>query len=655
MAISEMEKVGVIAHQSLRKEILDRLQDLGVLEISEDEKELFDEFVSPSGELGELERRLGELSYCLDFIDKYRSEKPGIVQSLFPAPIHMSKEDFLNCSFDYTPLYKNFLGWEEELNDIRGNVNRLNSNLEFMKRIQSVNVSLENLRGTLYTRSFLIEVPLEKKEVLEEKLKERNLAWLGEEFPGKGKSIWWWVVIHRSGEEAMGEILAELSLSPLSLPQPFEGTPQEVIEDLEHRIGELQKQQSKLLEKAALQEKFEREFKIAYDYYLSLWERYESETRLLKTKETCYVSGWIEKENLPRVEESLSQVGKEWVLYHREPEEGEDVPVILENNSWVNNFAVLTHLYGLPNYTEIDPTPFVAGFFFFFFGMCLGDVIYGLVLALFGFIAAAYLDISDSTKTFMRMLAWGGVGAILVGICTGSWLGDLFDYLPSSLSFLATLKNSLMVIDPLNNPLPMLIFSLGVGIVQILVGVMLATVKEWKRGNYAVAIMDHLSWFVFLTSIVLYIVGIAALPLVASVALPVVIGSAIFLVATQGRHQKNPIMKFLSGLMSLYGLVSYLGDTLSYSRLFALGLSSTIIAILARTLGSLFGGYPYIGWLIALLVALAFHVFNLLMSGLGAFVHSARLQYVEFFNKFYEDGGRNFKPFGYKTKYVKIS
>ncbi len=169
------------------------------------------------------------------------------------------------------------------------------------------------------------------------------------------------------------------------------------------------------------------------------------------------------------------------------------------------------------------------------------------------------------------------------------------------------------------------------------------------------AIKDHLSWFVFLVAIVLYIVGIAALPLLASVALPVVIGSAIFLVATQGRHQKNPIMKFLSGLMSLYGLVSYLGDTLSYSRLFALGLSSTIIAILARTLGSLFGGYPYIGWLLALMVALVFHIFNLLMSGLGAFVHSARLQYVEFFNKFYEDGGKNFKPFGYKTKYVKIS
>ena len=654
MAISEMEKVGIIAHRSLREKIFDQLQDLGVMEITEDEKDLFEDFPS-SPELEEVERRLGELSYCLNFIDRYRPEKPGILQSFFPSPIHMSKEDFLNFGFNYIPIYNTFLSWEEKLKDIRSSLNRLNSNLEFMKRIQSVEVPLENLRGTLYTRSFLLEFPSKKREALEEKLRERNLAWLREEFPGTGGNILWWVIIHKSEEEAMEEILAELSISLMSLPQPFEGTPQEIIEDLEHRIGELHKEQSEIIEEAALQTKFERELKIAYDYYLSLWERHQSEAKLLRTKETCYISGWTKKEDLPRLEESLSQVGREWFLYHREPKEGEDVPINLENNSWVNNFSVLTHLYGLPNYTEVDPTPSMAVFFFFFFGMCLGDVIYGLVLALFGFITAAYLDISDSTKLFLRMLAWGGVGAILAGIFTGSWLGDLFDYLPPSLSFLTNLKNSLAVVDPLNDPLTMLIFSLGVGIVQILVGIMLAVVKEWKRGNYAVAIMDHLSWFVFLISIVMYIVGITASPLLASVALPLIIGSVIFLVATQGRHQKNIVMKFLSGLLSLYDLVSYLGDTLSYSRLFALGLSSGIIAMLARTLASLFSGSPYIGWLIALLVALAFHLFNLLMSGLGAFVHSARLQYVEFFTKFYENGGRDFKPFGHRTKYIKIS
>ena len=655
MAISEMEKVGIVAHRSLREKIFDQLQELEVMEIAEDEKDLFEEFPASSPELEEVERRLGELSYCLNFIDRYRPEKPGILQSFFPSPIYVSKEDFLSFSFNYIPIYNTFLSWEERLKDIRSNLNRLSSNLEFMERIQSVEVPLENLRGTLYTRSFLLEFPPKKKEALEEKLKERNLAWLGEEFPGKGGNVLWWVVIHKSEEEAMGEILAELSISPLSLPQPFEGTPQEIIEDLEYRIGELHKEQSKIMEEAALQTKLERELKIAYDYYFSLWERHQSETKLLRTKETCYISGWVKKEDLPRLEKSLSQVGREWVLYHREPKEGEDVPINLENNAWVNNFSVLTHLYGLPNYTEVDPTPSMAVFFFFFFGICLGDVIYGLVLALAGFIAAAYLDIPDSTKLFLRMLAWGGVGAILAGTFTGSWLGDLFDYLPPSLSFLTNLKNSLAVVDPLNDPLTMLIFSLGVGIVQILVGIMLAVVKEWRRGNYAVAIMDHLSWFVFLISIVMYIVGITASPLLASVALPLIIGSVIFLVATQGRHQKNVIMKFLSGLLSLYDLVSYLGDTLSYSRLFALGLSSGIIAMLARTLASLFGGSPYIGWLIALLVALAFHLFNLLMSGLGAFVHSARLQYVEFFTKFYENGGRDFKPFGHRTKYIKIS
>ena len=253
------------------------------------------------------------------------------------------------------------------------------------------------------------------------------------------------------------------------------------------------------------------------------------------------------------------------------------------------------------------------------------------------------------------MLGWGGVASIGVGMATGSWLGDVFDYLPSFLAAVTQFKKALTIIDPVNNPLPMLIFSLALGIVQILVGIGLSFVKEWRRKHFAVAIMDHLSWFVFLLAIVLYLLGMTGIGALKSIALPMVVGSALFLVATQGRAKKNPVMKVLSGILSLYGVVSYLGDVLSYSRLFALGLSSSIIAILARTLGMLFGGSPYIGWLIGLLVALLFNVFNLLMSGLGAFVHSARLQYVEFFTKFYENGGREFKPFGYKTKYIKLS
>lgn len=211
-----------------------------------------------------------------------------------------------------------------------------------------------------------------------------------------------------------------------------------------------------------------------------------------------------------------------------------------------------------------------------------------------------------------------------------------------------------MVINPLVDPLPMLVFSIGLGVFQVLVGILVGFVKEWRRKNYTVAILDNFSWFLFILSILSYLAAVTMAPAYETPALGFLIAMVLFLVATQGRAKQNPIMKILSGILSLYGLVNYLGDVLSYSRLFALGLATTIVAILARTLAELFGGAPYIGWLIALVVFLLFHLFNIAISGLGAFVHSARLQYVEFFTKFYESGGKEFKPFSYKSKYTKL-
>lgn len=654
MAISKVKRIHIVAHHSLKGAILARLQDLGVMEIVTEEGPSPELLPSSSSRKEELERMLGEVRYCLDFLERYRQDKPGALESFFPRPVEVKKEDFLRHSFSYIPVYRACLAIEEQLNQIRAVINKLNTNLEFLKRIKKVEVPLEYIGGTRFTFSCLLEVPREKYAALEEKLKELGQEWLMETFPSL-RGFWVFLVGHRDLEEKIKEVLQVLSLVPLVFPQAFEGTPEEAMHKVETRLHEVMTERELLYQKALRYLKFERDLKVTHDYYSVLLEREEVERAILQTRETILISGWAQEEVIPAIEESLRIIGREWVLYQRDPQEGEKPPIDLHNGSWTRNFEVLTRLYGLPNYTELDPTPFLSFFFFLFFGICLGDVIYGLVLALLGFFAPLFLPLSDSARRFFHMLGWGGIASIGVGMATGSWLGDVFDYLPSFLSAVTQFKKALTVIDPINNPLPMLIFSLALGVVQILVGIGLSFVKEWRRKHFAVAIMDHLSWFVFLVSIVLYLLGVTGLQVLKGVALPLVVGSALFLVVTQGRAKKNPIMKVLSGILSLYGVVSYLGDVLSYSRLFALGLSSSIIAILARTLGMLFGGSPYIGWLIGLLIALLFNVFNLLMSGLGAFVHSARLQYVEFFTKFYENGGREFKPFGYKTKYIKLS
>lgn len=647
-----MQRVSIIAHHSKEAEIVTLLQDLGVLEIDVTED------MAPFGEkpvisTEELERTLGEIRYCLDFLNRYRSEKPSFLESFLPTPLEVPREEFLTCNFNHVPIYRACTSLEEKLNTIRTTMNRLSAHLEFLSRFEKVPIPLEDVSETRFTRSMLLEVPLEKKNLLLERLNERGSLWASFEFPGRARNVVIFLVVHKDFSQACDEVLQELGLAPVVFSQAFEGTPKEAAEKLRARLEELAKERERLLKKATLYSRFERDLKLAHDYYASLLERRHKEQEILHTRETVVISGWARAEDVEKLEKSLQAIGKEWVLLSQDPKPGEKVPIDLQNGPWTKNFEVLTRLYGLPNYWELDPTPFLAPFFFLFFGICLGDVIYGLVLALLGFLAPHFLGASESTKRFFYMLGWGGIASIGVGMATGSWLGDTFDYLPGFLSAVTQFKRALTLIDPITNPLPMLVFSLLLGLVQVLVGLLVSFVKEWRRKNYASAIMDQLGWFAFILAIVFYI-GATQLSFLKPIATPFLVGTALFLVATQGRQKKNPIMKVISGIFSLYGVISYLGDVLSYSRLFALGLSSSIIAILARTLGALFGSSPYVGWLVGLLVALLFNVFNMVMSGLGAFVHSARLQYVEFFTKFYENGGKEFQPFGYKTKYIRV-
>ncbi len=655
MAIKRMKKIDLLVHQYRREELFHLLQDMGVLQITEQDPP--NETLNSRSEVHveELERQLSEVRFCLDFIHKYRDEKPSPLESLFPIPLEVEKSRFLHPGFNYESVHHECTRIEEEINRVRTSLNRLYAHRDFLHRIETAEVPLEDLGHTQHTRALLVEVNPEQLSELKEELGTSGDSWVVEEFPAQKRIRLVLVIVHEELLQTLETFIHEHSITVISLPQAFEGTPRQAREGIQQKIISLEKAREKFVAQAAAFRKFENDFKITHDVLESHLERRITQSKLLWTDSTCLLNGWAREEDLPRIQEALGSRWKEWMLFSRDPLPDEIVPIELENTKWVDNFKILTHLYGLPNYSEVDPTPLVAFFFFLFFGIAVGDVIYGIVMAIAGFTASALLlKFPDSSRAFFRMLAWCGIGSIIVGTLTGSWLGDFFEYLPPALGFLNNLRESIMVINPLVDPLPMLVFSIGLGVFQVLVGILVGFVKEWRRKNYTVAILDNFSWFLFILSILSYLAAVTMAPAYETPALGFLIAMVLFLVATQGRAKQNPIMKILSGILSLYGLVNYLGDVLSYSRLFALGLATTIVAILARTLAELFGGAPYIGWLIALVVFLLFHLFNIAISGLGAFVHSARLQYVEFFTKFYESGGKEFKPFSYKSKYTKL-
>ncbi|MDY3867838.1 MAG: V-type ATPase 116kDa subunit family protein, partial [Pyramidobacter sp.] len=329
-------------------------------------------------------------------------------------------------------------------------------------------------------------------------------------------------------------------------------------------------------------------------------------------------------------------------------------PIVLENRACARPFEMLTVLYGAPVYGAVDPSLPMMPFFLLFFGMCYADAGYGLLIML---IAMHYLrkykKMSDSIKQALILVKYCGIATIIFGAVTGSWMGDMIDVFPF-LSFIRPVKNIVVLLEPMKDPMLLLGISLILGIVHIFFGIFIAAYANIRKGDWFAACADQGGWLILLTGLLIFGAG-SAVPSLAVPGKYTAIAGAAILVLTQGREKPSIFGKITSGLLSLYNVTSYLGDVLSYSRLLALGLVGGAVAMIINLMSSLCAGTPYVGWIIAAAIFVGGHIFSIVINILGAFVHPLRLQYVEFFGKFYSSGGAMFNPFCYRTDYVNIS
>lgn len=299
---------------------------------------------------------------------------------------------------------------------------------------------------------------------------------------------------------------------------------------------------------------------------------------------------------------------------------------------------MVVEMYSLPAYNGVDPDPLIWPFFVFFFGLMFADVGYGLIMLI------ACLVIQKKYKPKKTMGYICGLGILLgisttiCGALTGGFFGDAIPVIAEN--FFGKEVEMWSLVSPLENPMTILYFGIGLGIVHMFFGMCVKIYMGFRDGEAMEALLDVVPWWLFLG-------GIAVLALTGSTVL-IWIGVAS-LVLTQGRHKNGIIGKLFGGVVSLYDVTSWLGDILSYSRIMALMLATTVIASVVNILGSLPGN------IIAFVLIFAFgHIFNLGINIIGTYVHAARLQYLEFFGKFYKDGGVPFKPLAYDTKYVDI-
>lgn len=387
-----------------------------------------------------------------------------------------------------------------------------------------------------------------------------------------------------------------------------------------------------------------------YDYFYNDALRCQVETK--STERVIYLEGWVREDQYDAFYKSITkklEVDIEELTVNDE----ELVPTATKNNKFVAQFESITNMFSVPHPREIDPNPAMSVWYWIIFGIMMGDIGYGLAMLI---IFTAFIKLKKpkgQLRNLAMIFAFSSIPSIIFGVLTGSFFGATFDLLQVVGSWFGNPNLSAIVLQPVNDPLPMLIFSLGLGVLHIITGLILKVANEMRRKDILSALADGLSWILILIGVVVAVFGmVSPFAILTPIGISLAGVGALLILFLNGRKNKGIIGKAFGGLGGLYGVTSYLSDVLSYSRLLALSLSTAVIAFTMNLLAGMVAGVPLVGILLAIIVYIIGHVFNFVMGLLSAYVHDGRLQYLEFFGKFYEGGGYQFTPFSYKLKYL---
>ena len=293
-------------------------------------------------------------------------------------------------------------------------------------------------------------------------------------------------------------------------------------------------------------------------------------------------------------------------------------------------------MYEVPNYKEVDPNPMMSIWFWFIFGMMMGDVGYGVVMLIGGILFLKLKKPKGMLKQIGKIITYSSIPTLLFGVLYGSYFG--FGWFEP------------VFVNPVKEPLTVLIFSFGVGLLHIISGLVVKMYASFKAKDYWQAILDDFPWIVLLLGLGVFAIGLKIEGL-SKIGLIMIAASASVITIFGGRRKQGFIRKITGGFTSLYGLVNHMSDVLSYSRLLALGLSTAIIAEVMNRLAGMVQG-SIIGIIMSVFIYIIGHIFNIGMGLLSAYVHDSRLQYIEFFGKFYEGGGYEFRPLSVQLKHV---
>ena len=643
MAIVKMKKLRVMAMADSREALMKGLLHLGCVEISEPDGYLADPAWAPllrreTSRLTETRSEITDVNTALAAIKRYGQVKEGMLTQR-PA---VSEQEFLSAdTVERAKAISTRVGEAlQTLARLQSEENRLVSRQAGLRPWASLDMPLE-LEGTAHTvirmgvcpggtdvgaiRTALADTAADIYEVSADKQQTYCL-----------------LVCHRADEEAVQELLRPYSFSVTAF-QGMCGTAAENLDRLERELEENRKAQEAAAAIIAESSADQNVLRLYADRLSAEAAKDASTERLLTDGTILFFEGWAPAENMDEVQKLLEENGCAWEAEDPTEEEIPDVPVKLKNNWLTRPLNMVTEMYSLPAYDGVDPNPLMAPFFIFFYGFMLADMGYGLLMMLASYIIMKKARPNGPTMRHMiPLLGLCGVSTFIMGAVTGGFFGDLLPQLAKMINPDTTFTAMPALFSPLNDALAVLIGSLGIGLVQIFTGMAISMYRQIKRGEVLAALCNEGTWY-----LVFLLLGAGAVTGAMSYAL---IAILVLLVLTQGYGKKGILGKLMGIGGSLYNnITGYFSDILSYSRLMALMLAGAVIAQVFNTLGAITGNV-----ITFFIISMIGNALNFALNLLGCYVHDMRLQCLEFFSRFYSDGGKPFRPLKMETKYVDI-
>lgn len=645
MAIVKMKRLRLFGMLADRQELLRQLQRLGCVEIDEPADKLSDPewaalVTRPGGDaLSESKERRALVSSSAAALQKYAPVKTG----LFTPRRAVTEQQLFDDGARAAALAaaEAIAAAERTISSLYAEQSRLNTQLLALAPWLTLDVPLET--GSTQDAAVIfgtigVTAPF---EAVERDLREATP--LAQLIPaGADRELRYLLfVCHKSGEEAALKALERYGFSHASL-RGWTGTAAENTARLKARLAELDRELAEARAAVAAYGSSREGLRLCLDRMDQEIAREEAKINLLSTSATFFLEGWVPVPDVTALGAVLGGFVCAWETADPQKEDYPRVPVKLKSNPLTRPLNMVTEMYSLPAYDGIDPNPLMTPFFVLFFGIMYSDLGYGLILILFSLIVRKKARPKGTMRYLFELMTLVGISTAVVGFFTGGFFSDsittvagLLGVPVPNLSYLTS-----PVISVIKDPMRVLLICLAIGCVQLLFGMGVKAYMLVRDGQPWDALFDIGSWWVLFAGIAVGVLSGRWFVLLLGIAL---------LVLTQGRSSPSIPGKLIGGLASLYNITSYFGDVLSYSRLMVMMLAGSVIGSIFNLLGAMPGNL-----FIFFIVFVIGHIFNMGLNIIGTFVHTARLQYLEFFGKFYKEGGRPFRPLDFNTQFVDI-